>query len=186
MGLTYLFDVLYGKPAQRARVHGEASKLAALQEHLFNEHLFPVLPPIDWQPLGDPPLQLIDGARLTHFPLTHPGDSVGYRLDWPDRSMAYVTDTTADPHADYVEQIRGVNLLLHECYFPDGWEDQAQLTGHSCLTPVLQVARVAQVDRLILVHINPLATRDEELGLDAARSIFPGAEFGRDLMEIAF
>jgi ribonuclease BN (tRNA processing enzyme) len=186
MGLTYLFDVLFEKPAQRARVHGIGEKLAALKTHLFNQHLFPVLPPIDWRPLTEQPLTLAGGARLTHFPLNHPGNSVGYRLDWPDRSLAYVTDTTASSDADYVKKIQGVSLLLHECYFPDGHEDKAKLTGHSCLTPVLQVARAAQVQRLILVHINPLAVRDEEMGLAAALEVFPGAEFGRDHMEIEF
>ncbi|HOT62947.1 MAG TPA: hypothetical protein PLU93_08795, partial [Treponemataceae bacterium] len=41
------------------------------------------------------------GGQLTHFPLAHQGGSRGFRLDWPGHSMAYVTDTTATPDADY-------------------------------------------------------------------------------------
>jgi ribonuclease BN (tRNA processing enzyme) len=118
--------------------------------------------------------------------LEHPGGSLGYRIDWPDRSLAYVTDTTADVQAAYVEKIRGVDVLLHECYFPDGWEDHARLTGHSCLSPVLQVAKRAEVGRLILVHINPMANEIDPLGIDAARAVFPSTDIGCDTMIVEF
>ena len=126
IGLTFLFDILHEKPVEHARVHGAADKLAALQEHLFSEALFPALPPIQWQPLRSGPENLPNKTTLTHFPLQHPGGAVGYRLDWRDRSMAYVTDTTARDDANYIEKIRGVDLLIHECYFPDGWEEKAE------------------------------------------------------------
>lgn len=186
MGLTFLFDVLHEKSVDRVRVHGQPKKLVALQQHLFSEQLFPVMPPIQWQPLGSGPLQLPNQTTLTHFPLEHPGGSVGYRLDWPDRSLAYVTDTTAREGADYIEKIRGVDLLIHECYFPDGWEEKAELTGHSCISPVAKVARAAQVGRMVLVHINPIAESDEEIGIETARDIFPRTDIGVDRMDIEF
>ncbi len=186
MGLTFLFDVLHEKPVQQVRVHGDANKLAALREHLFSESLFPAMPPIQWQPLPAGPLKLPQHTTLTHFPLEHPGGSLGYRLDWPDRSMAYVTDTIARDGADYIEKIRGVDLLIHESYFPDGWEDRAELTGHSCISPVARVARAAGVGRMVLVHINPLAANDDAIGLDRARRIFPHTDIGTDRMEIEF
>ncbi len=186
MGLTFLFDVLYEKPIQQVRVHGDAAKLAALREHLFSEPLFPVMPPIQWQPLPTGPVKLPRHTTLTHFPLEHPGGSLGYRLDWPDRSMAYVTDTVARDGADYVEKIRGVDLLIHESYFPDGWEDRAELTGHSCISPVARVARAAGVGRMVLVHVNPLAANDDAVGLETARRIFPHTDLGTDRMEIEF
>jgi ribonuclease BN (tRNA processing enzyme) len=185
VGLTFMFDVLCDRPMKRVTVRGEPAKLAAIREHLFAELLFPVFPPFDMQPLT-PEERLADGARLTHFPLKHPGGSVGFRIDWPDRSLAYVTDTVAAPDADYVEKIRGVDLLVHECYFDDDQPDRADLTGHSCLTPVVQVAAKAGVGRLVLVHINPLMNDDAELSLDAARKIFPRVEVGTDRMELTF
>ena len=112
--------------------------------------------------------------------------SIGYRLDWPDASLAYVTDTTASPESEYIEQIRNVDVLLHECYFPDGWEDKAELTGHSCITPVAQVAAAADVGLLVLVHINPMSEDDDPLGVEAAREIFPAIEIGEDGTTIEF
>jgi ribonuclease BN (tRNA processing enzyme) len=185
IGLTYLFDVFFGREMQRVTIHGDAEKLQAIQEHLFAPLLFPVELPYPFQPLGGS-LTLDSGAKVTHFPLEHPGGSLGYRLDWPDRSLAYVTDTTADPAAAYVEQIRGVDLLLHECYFRDEVREWAIKTGHSWTSAVAQVARQADVGRLVLLHVNPLDPSDDPVGLDVARRIFPNTQIGCDQMEIGF
>lgn len=186
LGLTFLYDVLAERPdLTRASVHGEAEKLDAIRTHLFSKLLFPVKPPFEMHALPAE-VRLADGAVLTHFPLKHPGGSVGYRIDWPDRSLAYVTDTIASPTAAYVEKIRGVDLLIHECYYDDDDPERADLTGHSCLTPVAQVAAAAGVGRMILVHINPQMKDDRELNLAAARAIFPKTEIGVDRMEAEF
>ena len=185
VGLTYMFDVLHGHEMDRVTVHGEQPKLDAVATHLFSELLFPVEPPFTMQAL-ESVITLADGSKLTHFPLKHPGGSVGYRIDWPDRSLAYVSDTVAAKDADYVEKIRGVDLLIHECYFGDDMPEHAELTGHSCLTPVAEVAAEAGVGRMVLVHINPLFASDTELDIEKARTIFPATEIGVDLMELDF
>jgi ribonuclease Z len=186
LGLTFLFDLRAECPdLGRITAHGEPAKLEAIRQHLFSELLFPVRPPFDMTPLA-PEIQVPGGGKLTHFPLKHPGGSVGFRIDWPDRSMAYVTDTIATPTAAYVDKIRGVDLLLHECYFDDDDPERADLTGHSCLTPVLQVAAKAGVGRLVLVHINPMMKDDAEMDVDLARHLFPHVEIGVDRMEIEF
>ena len=185
VGLTFLLNVLRAHPMDRVTVHALPEKLSAIDEHLFSPELFPVRPPYESRALvGD--VALAQGGRLTHFPLAHQGGSVGFRLDWPGHAMAYVTDTTADPAADYVERIRGVDLLLHECYYPDEDAAWAKKTGHSSTTKVAQVARAAGVGRLVLVHINPQRTEDDPIGLDVARAIFPATEIGEDLMELEF
>lgn len=185
VGLTYLFDVLWKKNVQKVRVWGEAEKLAEIEKHLFAPAIFPVKPPFDLRPLGEQ-VALSDGGRVTHFPVVHPGGAVGFRIDWPDVSLAYVTDTTAAAGSDYVEKIRGVDLLLHECYFPDGWEDRAKLTGHSCITPVAQVAAEAGVGLLLLTHINPLLEEEDPFDLVKARQIFPAIEIGQDGTSVEF
>jgi ribonuclease BN (tRNA processing enzyme) len=185
VGLTYLLGMMHSHPLDRVTVHADAEQLAAIDEHLFAEPIFPKRPDCRFQPLADE-VPLAGGGRLVHFPLAHPGGSRGYRLDWPGHSLAYVTDTTAAVDAPYLPHIQGVDLLLHECYFPDGQEDWAQLTGHSCTSSVAQVARRAGVRRLVLVHINPTATADDPVGLERARAIFSGTELGQDCMELDF
>jgi len=172
-------------PLRRVTIHAMPDKLAAVEEHLFAEALFPKKPACEFRPLAET-VGLPGGGKLTHFPLKHPGGTVGYRLDWPDHSMGYVTDTTASADAAYVENLRGVDLLVHECYFPDAQADWAKLTGHSCTTPVAEVARRAGVKRLILTHINPMSDADDPIGLDVAQAIFPATELGADGMEVEF
>jgi ribonuclease BN (tRNA processing enzyme) len=185
MGLTFLFDVLYEKNVDRVVVRGEAAKLVEIEKHLFAEALFPVKPPFSYEVLQQD-FPLPGGGRLRHFPLEHPGGSIGLRLDWPGHSLAYVTDTTAATDAPYIDAIRGVDLLVHECYFADAHAEMAQLTGHSCITPVAQVAKAAGVGRLCLVHINPLSTDDDPLGVETAREIFPNTILGEDQMVLEF
>src|SRR6478736_2515209 len=177
VGLTFMLSTKWQRSIERITVHGQAAKLAAIREHLLDEHMFPAPLTCDWRPLEDGPLT-INGARVTHFPVVHPGGCVGYRLDWPARSLAYVTDTTAAKNAAYVEQIRGVDLLLHECNFRDGQEEWAEKTGHSSTTRVAEVAAAAGVKRLVLIHLDPLDDSDDPVGIAAARRVFPNTEIG--------
>jgi ribonuclease Z len=132
-GLTFLLAPLHKGLLERVRVHGKKVTLAAVREHLFAEPLFPVRPAFEYVEL-EPSVAVPGGGVLTHVPLHHSGGSTGYRIDWPDRSMAYITDTRVDP--SYREFVRGVDLLIHECYFGDGQAEFAVKTGHSFATAV--------------------------------------------------
>jgi ribonuclease Z len=184
-GLTYLVNLVPANVLAHTTVHGEAAKLAAVRDHLFAEPIFPVAPPFRFAPLAEP-CALLEGGTLTHFPLIHPGGSVGFRLDWPNHSMAYVTDTTADVNADYVQRIRGVDLLVHEAYFADDINNLPANTGHSSLVRVAEVAAAANVGRLVIAHIDPQLEDDSAFDLTAARQIFAQTEIGVDGMELEF
>ncbi len=183
VGLTFLYDVLLDKNVNRVTVHVAAEKIKALDEALFHPDLFPVKPNFEIVPL-EPTVKLAGGQRLTAIPVEHPGGAYAFRIDFEDRSMAYVTDTVAAEDATYLNEIEGVQTLVHECYFPDGWEAKATLTGHSCLTPVAKVAALAKAERLFLVHINPLNESDQPLDLDSVKSIFDNIEVASDQLVI--
>lgn len=185
VGLTYLHDVIGARKMSRVCVHGAAEKIAAIQTHLLAEAIFPVKLPCEFRALPDVST-LPSGGSLRAFPLEHPGGSLGFRLDWPGHSLAYVTDTTAHRGAQYIESIRGVDLLVHECHCADSDADFARTTGHSCPTPVAEVAREAGVRRLVLVHINPLNSTNDPVDLPRMRAIFSPVEIGYDRMEIDF
>jgi ribonuclease Z len=186
VGLTFLLDLLADKQMERVTIHARPDKLAAIDEHLLNPLIFPVKLPYEMRPLAEEE-PLPGGGVLRQLPLDHPGGAVGYRLDWPGHSMAYASDTTTPgATAPYVPHLRGVDLLVHECYYPDGMEDMAALTGHSCATPVAQAARAAGVKRLLLLHVNPISTADDPIGLPGIRAIFPHAELSHDGMIVDF
>ena len=192
-GLTALLDALFEKDVERVTVHGEASKLAAIERHLFAPEIFPVAPPFKARPLEQGLWFCDGGARVMHFPLEHPGGSIGYRFDWhasgdnPARSLAFITDTTSRGEASsYLPFIREVDLLVHECNFRDGQEAWAEKTGHSSTTPVARLAAAAGVKRLVLMHFNPLETGDDPIGLATARAIFPATDIAHDGLQIEF
>lgn len=179
IGLTFLHDILDGKEITTT-VHVAADKVPAIENHLFDPLLFPVKPNFTIQPFESESLQLRDGSRVATIPLEHPGGSHGFRFDWDHSSLAYITDTTATQQASYLQKIQGVTTLIHECYFPDGFEDKAALTGHSCLTPVAEVAALAKAGRTYLVHINPQNESDTPLNLDSVHSIYEKIEVAFD------
>jgi ribonuclease Z len=184
-GLTYLVNLLPPNVLANTTVHGDAAKLAAVREHLFAEAIFPVAPTFRFAPLlATCPLP--DGGTLKHFPLIHPGGSIGFRLDWAGHSMGYVTDTTAHVSADYVHNIRGVDLLAHESYFGEDVDQLPATTGHSSLLNVAEVADAANVGRLVLTHIDPQMENDRAFDLAAARRVFLNIEVGTDGMELQF
>lgn len=185
IGLTFLYDILNENETCRVKVHVAEDKINAIRKHLYHPLLFPVEPNFEIVSLSEDSCQVNDSTTIETFPLEdHPGGSHGFRLTNGGTSIAYITDTLASPEACYVESIRGVDVLVHECYFPDGKEDWAFLTGHSCLTPVAQVAKAAQVKALYLVHVNPLDESDSPLDIASVEPIFENIIVADDQMVV--
>jgi ribonuclease BN (tRNA processing enzyme) len=183
VGLTCALVPAFTERLKRMTVHAGQQCLDAICTHLFSEPVFPVVPPFEFVPLAERVPIALNGT-LTHYPLNHPGGSTGFRIDWPDRSLAYITDTIAD--GSYLSFIHGVDVLIHECYFPDEHARWAEKTGHSFTTAVAHAARDAGVGRLLLVHVDPQRSENDPIGLGVARAIFPATELTEDRMVIEF
>ncbi len=188
-GLTYLLVPMLHGQIRRAELFATPQVHEAVREHLFANAIFPVVPEFKLHVLEEgEPVLLPRGGELTHWPLvSHPGGSRAFRIEIPaedgtSASFAYVTDTTVD--GSYTDFIHGVDLLIHECYFPDRQSDLALQTGHSHTRQVVELARDAAVGRLMLVHIDPQLEQDALLGLDPARRIFAETDVATDLLQI--
>ncbi len=181
MGLPDCYVPLKLGYLDRVRVFGTPETLNAIQNHLFAVELFPVKTPLEYHELS-PEILIGNSGVLTHLPLEHPGGSTAYKVVWPDFSMAYVTDTFANN--SYLELIRGVDLLVHECNFDDEMSDLAQPTGHSYARAVTMLAKSANIKRLVLTHFGPYADSHQPINLDRARTIFPNTELATDLMTL--
>lgn len=183
VGLTYILSVLAAGMLRRAHIHASEATLAAVREHLFAQALFPVMPAYEFHPLAGQ-VEIPEGGILTHVSLGHPGGSTGFRIDWPHNSLAFITDTTVD--GTYTEFIRGVGLLIHECYLPDSQGEWAKKIGHSHTTPVAELARDVGAGQLVLIHIEPRHEEADPIDLARARTVFPRTELAQDLMVIDF
>lgn len=184
-GLTFFLVPVMKGEVQTVRVHGSKKTLDAVRTHLFAEAIFPVSdPPFEWCELPDDGIEVGEGGLLTWIPIEHPGGSLGYRIDWPDKSMAYITDTTAP--GNYLAFIEDVDVLIHECYFPDDMHEWASKTGHSSSTAVAEIAKKSRAKKLYLVHTDPQKTDDDPIGIDRILKLVPHTELAEDLMEIEF
>ena len=189
-GLTYLVVPVVRQQITNLQIFGTQKTIDAVETHLFSEAIFPVLPDCEFHLLSeDSCVDLGGGASLSCHPLTsHPGGSMAFRVDikgkeGPPKSFAYVTDTAVD--GSYTDFINGVDLLIHECYFPDEMADWAVKTGHACVSEVACLATEAGAGRLLLTHIDPEQGGDDPVGLVRAREIFANTQLAEDLMEVS-
>jgi len=163
--------------APGVKVYGESA--AAIIDRL-------VAPPFFARPLSAslPNLEIVDlvpgrnriaGLDIHCRVQKHTNPSLGIRLG---NDLAYITDTGVDPET--VAFAAGCPLLMHECW---GRGETVAASGHSHLEGVLETARQAGVDHLMLIHLNPLLGEEEITGLEkTARQGFPTAAVARDLV----
>lgn len=182
VGLTFLIDVLYGKPNVKLTLHAIPEHLEAVTKYLFTSPLFPLAFNHAVQAAREE--YEVDGVRVRTRHVDHTSTCIAFRFDWPDRSLAYVTDTRCS--LSYVDFVGGVDLLIHECNFPDRYKRLATKTGHSSTSDVLRLARDAGVKRLCLAHVNPLLDPDDPTGLLEATETFTNVVVATDGMEMHF
>jgi ribonuclease Z len=207
-GLTNLEFIFWRKMKREALARGSNERILMarfdttgesprkVRVHLAPEHMenvqYQLQKYTDNNMIAYMPLQAVSeiasGIRLSSFPVEHRKDELcfGFRLDHPEGSLAYVTDTYGEPGVNYQEAIQGVDVLLHDCSMSDDDPEYARRLGHSHITPVARLAAEAQVGRLVLIHLHASRPETGEPELERIQSIFPRTEVAFDRMEIEF
>ena len=182
-GLTFYLDLMYTtKGPSEITIYGAQECLEAVFS-LFDSPLFPVAyrgNSVVVEP-GRP--FIVSGVQVSAHPLTHPGGSLAYRFEWPDKSLAYVTDTVGDGR--YIDFIKNVDLLIHERNFSDSMQELAELSGHCTTEDVIRVVHESQAKRLVVNHFNPL-TEGDPLSEDHLRRELPNVVAARDGLVLEF
>lgn len=107
-------------------------------------------------------VQLSEEVTIATASLNHPGTAMGYRVNWRNLSVAYVTDTEHYPHKfdeNVCYLVRGADLLIYDCTYTDaeyscpdrpkvGW-------GHSTWQQGLKLAQAMKVKRFVVFHHDP-------------------------------
>ncbi|MGL5959061.1 MAG: ribonuclease Z, partial [Phocaeicola sp.] len=117
---------------------------------------------------------LPDGTVIPNSLLTTPSD--------PARRYAYCSDTRFYPKI--TEQIKGVDLLFHEATFADSEGARAKETFHSTAAQAGEIARLADVKRLLIGHYSARYT-DESVLLKEAMEQFPNTLLAQENMKIS-
>lgn len=170
-------------PETEVHVWGPRSSVRSLNERLaryLSAPLFPV--ELDDFPakfvfhdVEDEPWE-IGGARLTATPISHPGATVGYRIEADGGTLAYLPDhepavgveldrLTTDWISGY-ELAAAADVLIHDAQYTDAEYDARVGWGHSSLSQALTFGTIADVRRLLLFHHDPVHSDDD---LDAHR-----------------
>jgi ribonuclease Z len=98
-------------------------------------------------------------------------------LAHPSRSYAYCTDTAY--FETLIEWVFGVNLLYHEATFGKDMDDFAEQTFHSTTVQAAEIARRAEVGKLLIGHFSSRYKNPEVL-LNEAKTVFEQTELALD------
>ncbi len=106
---------------------------------------------------------VVDGLAITAAPVSHPGRTVGYRLEEAGRTHAFVPDNEPglDPEAA-LELATGADVLFHDAQYTE--EEYATRVGwgHASLPDFARLVRTASPGQVVMFHHDP-AHSDEQL-----------------------
>lgn len=112
---------------------------------------------------------LEDGTIVPNSRLTTPSAK--------PRSYAYCSDTIYNPQI--LEQIRNVDMLYHEATFAESEAGRAKETFHTTAAQAAQLAKDANVRRLLIGHYSARYD-DESVLLKEAQAIFPNTTASKE------
>lgn len=116
---------------------------------------------------------LEDGTVIPNTRLTTPSD--------PPRSYAYCSDTCYLPRI--CKQIKGCDLLFHEATFATADAKRAKETFHTTAPQAAEIAKAAQVKKLVIGHYSA-RYEDESILLKEAGEVFPQTILAQENLKI--
>lgn len=173
---------------------GSAMTTRQMLSEFMREPFFPIGP--DYCSAGINARDFAVGDVLTPYPgvtirtgmLNHPGNAVGYRVEFAGRSIAIITDTEHEPGTldpAVLRLIDKVDLFVYDATFLD--EEMATFKGfgHSSWQQAVRLAQAAGAKQVGFIHHSFNRTDAELTKIErAAKRLFPGAFCGRDLQVI--
>lgn len=107
----------------------------------------------------------VGSFHISTMLLSHPGNCLGYRVDYENRSICYITDNELFPRnsKQYNEEfeprltefVRGTDILIMDTTYLDQEYRSREGWGHSCVSEVVALAEKARVKSLHLFHHDP-------------------------------
>jgi len=114
---------------------------------------------------GDDEFEIGDVQVMSRF-VPHVGNTLGYRLEWRGRSVAYISDHQQPPGPPFElpqgvrDLCNGVDVLIHDAqYTPEEFSQKADW-GHSTVEFAAWVAKECDAETLVLFHHDPAHSDD--------------------------
>jgi len=159
-------------PNNRFHIYGATAPNGSTIEQRLNDQMLHPNFPVPLQVMGadlkfynlniGEPIQLGEVLIETAL-LNHPGEAVGYRVNWRGGAAAYITDTEHFP--DRLDEnvlwlARNADLLIYDATYTDEEYYSEQMSrigwGHSTWQEAVKVAKAANVKQLVIFHHDPL------------------------------
>ena len=130
----------------------------------------------------------IGEITIENAQLNHPGEAVGYRVNWRGYSAAYITDT--EHLQEGIDQnvlwlARNADVMIYDATYTDE-EYHSKVTskvgwGHSTWQEAVKVAKAAKAKKLVIFHHDPLHNDDflDHVGEQASQQ-FPNTIMARE------
>lgn len=171
-------------------VHSVQDVVAAMQNHLFNNIIWPdftVLPTPDnpvitFDTIAAGREYSVSDYSIRAIPVNHTVPAVGYRVRQGATTLLYTGDT--GPTEEIWQYASGIDALIVEVSFPNSMESLALVTKH--LTSSLLKVELEKIEvlpkRILITHPKPqyvelIRTEVEALGLKQIELLHDGAVF---------
>lgn len=185
MGIQAVMNIVRNPSIEKVTVHAEQPVIDQIKQ-LCAQPYFPIpieiqlIPfkslPEDYQ--GEP--EIIEcshpGVKITYFPLKHTSPCYGFRVDYNQKSIAYVTDTISTVESPYLTYLNDLEVLFHEVYSLD--PVNSMNFGHTDALSLAQVCNKIQCQKLVLIHHNPAGGKNEIF--DFIKKEFPDIVLAND------
>jgi phosphoribosyl 1,2-cyclic phosphodiesterase len=123
-----------------------------------------------------------DRLRIQTIPLNHPGNSLGYRVQYKNKSFCYITDNELYlRNSPYYHQsdidrlihfIHKTDVLVIDSTYTDSEYREKTGWGHSCVSRAVDIADKAKVKTVCLYHHDPDQTdKDIDNKLKQAKAL---------------
>ncbi|NQV13828.1 response regulator [bacterium] len=124
----------------------------------------------------------INDINVKTMLLSHPGTCLGYRLEYKNRSICYITDNelfpenSTDYNSNYWEKltafVNSTDILITDATYTDEEYMRKSRWGHSAVSQVVKLADRAAVKELHLIHHDPdQSDLDIDLKLETAQKL---------------
>ena len=136
----------------------------------------------------------VDGITVKTKMLSHPGTCLGYRVEYKDRVLCYITDNEFylpdnpyyNPH--YVDSLaafcEGADALITDTTYTDAEYATKVGWGHSCVSQVADFAHKANVKTLYLYHHDP-DQNDDAIDAKLAAAVAELGKLGSSVVCVA-
>ncbi len=128
----------------------------------------------------------VGGFKVMSRRVPHVGPTLGFRVEWGGRSVAYLSDHQQPYDGSFSvsdgarELVEGVDLLIHDSQYTTPEFAQKATWGHCSIEYAMWLAQYCKVGRLALFHHDPSRT---DVALDEVQrcAVAAGSKLGFDV-----